>query len=146
MVSYGYWAYWVVPQITHPPFYSSSNSEVSLTPSSPLVAHQISATGTRQSYFIPKFLLPPGWLLSAPGNLIPPLLALQFHPLACPLWTRMMVGGPLDSFQAIQVYSILLIISKFSPDTIDTIKPIDYLHRTSVKWGTIWCLPSHWWL
>lgn len=53
------------------------------------------------------------------------------------------VGKPRDSFQATQVSSVLLIISKFSADTTDTIKTIYNLYCVSVKWGTT-CLPSHW--
>lgn len=141
LLSYRYWAYWVVPQITHPPFSSLSDFEVHCTPSSPLVAHQFQQLV--QGKAISSLSSFP--LLGAYHQLLA-LLALQFHHLRCPLWTRVPVGGPLDSFQAKQVSSILLIISKFTPDTIDIIKPIDYLHCTSVKWGTIWCLASHWWL
>lgn len=45
---------------THHLFSFPSSFEVYLTPSVPLVAHQILATGTSQSCFIHKFLSPPG--------------------------------------------------------------------------------------
>lgn len=49
----------------------------------------------------------------------------------------MVGGGPPDSVQTVEVYSIVCF--KFMPDTI---KPIDYLHWASLRWRTTRCLPS----